>query len=217
MIPPHTISASVISRSESARATWCGVLPVTPECSLIAPRILKGDVPDPVAEEGPVKGKSTEGSDDEVKEQRPYHCSVHAFECSPPNRHSVEVLMLWGHKAPLCRPSYARYTHWSRPRPLIGQTTGAGAGQLSAAARNPRRRRRLALPQTGAPSLGSGEGDGRRLKEGRTEPDRPSPRLIVVRAAPVLLPPRWRPEPCQTTWRRTAPAEGVKPSRGRRR
>ena len=92
--------------------------------------------------------------------------------------------MLWGHKAPLCRPSYARYTHWSRPRPLMGQTTGAGAGELSAAGRNPRRRKRLALPQTGAPSLGSGEGDGRRLKEGRTEPDRPSPRLIVVRAAP---------------------------------
>ena len=32
-------------------------------------------VPDPVAEEGPVKGKSTEGSDDEDGEQRPYRCS----------------------------------------------------------------------------------------------------------------------------------------------
>jgi hypothetical protein len=109
MNPPRAISASVISRSESARATWCGVLPVTPECSLIVPRILRVDVPDPVAEEGPVKNKSTEGSDDEDREQRPDHCSVHAFEGSPANRQSVEVLKLCGHKAPLCRPSYARY------------------------------------------------------------------------------------------------------------
>jgi hypothetical protein len=28
------------------------------------------------------------------------------LDASPPNRHSVEVLMLWGHKAPLCRPSH---------------------------------------------------------------------------------------------------------------
>jgi hypothetical protein len=104
MIPPRTISVSVISRSESARATWCGVLPVTPECSLIAPRLLRVDVPDPIAEEGPVKGESTEGSDDEDREQRPYRCSVHAFDGSRPNRHSVEVLLLWGHKAPLWPP-----------------------------------------------------------------------------------------------------------------
>jgi hypothetical protein len=96
------MSASVISPSESARATWCGALPVTAEWSLIIPCVLKVDVPDPVAEEGPVKGKSTEGSDDEDREQRPYRCSVHAFDGSLPNRHSVEVLMLWGHKAPLC-------------------------------------------------------------------------------------------------------------------
>src|SRR6201986_4382273 len=96
------MSASVISRSESARATWCGALPVTAEWSLIIPCVLKVDVPDPVAEEGPVEGKSTEGSDDEDREQRPYRCSVHAFDGSLPNRHSVEVLMLWGHKAPLC-------------------------------------------------------------------------------------------------------------------
>jgi hypothetical protein len=31
----------------------------------LIPWIFKVDVPDPVAEEGPVKGKSTEGSDDE--------------------------------------------------------------------------------------------------------------------------------------------------------
>src|ERR1700758_4561527 len=92
--------ASVISRSDSARATWCGVLPVTPECSLIIPRLLKVDVPDPVAEEGLVKRKCTKGSDDEDREQRPYHFS-HAFDGWSPNRHSVEVLMLWGHKAPL--------------------------------------------------------------------------------------------------------------------
>jgi hypothetical protein len=70
------------------------------------PQVLAVDPPDPVAEQGPVKGKSTQGSDEEDRDQRPYRCSVHAFECSPPNRHSVEVLMLWGHKAPLC-PSYA--------------------------------------------------------------------------------------------------------------
>jgi hypothetical protein len=70
-------------------------------------RLFRVDPPDPVAEEGPVNGKSTEGSNDEDREQRPYRCSVHAFDGSPPNRHSVEVLMLWGHKAPLCRPSYA--------------------------------------------------------------------------------------------------------------
>jgi hypothetical protein len=77
------------------QAAWCGVLPVTPECSLIVARVLRVDVPDPVAEEGIVKGKSTEGSDDEDREQRPYRCSVHAFDGSLPNRHSVEVLMLW--------------------------------------------------------------------------------------------------------------------------
>jgi hypothetical protein len=41
---------------------------------LVVPHLLRGDVPDPVAEEGPVKGKSTEGSDDEDREQRPYRC-----------------------------------------------------------------------------------------------------------------------------------------------
>src|ERR1700757_5493809 len=129
MIPWPTVPASVISRSESSRATWCGVLPVTPECSLIVPRILMGDVPDPVAEEGPVKSKSTERSDDEDRGQRPYDCSVHAFEGSPANRHSVAVLMLWGHKAPLCRPSYARYA-WSRQRgaPAQAAVRGTGAG-----------------------------------------------------------------------------------------
>src|SRR5271166_5678058 len=70
--------------------------------SLSDERRHKVDVPDPVAEAGPVKGKSTEGSDDEDREQRPYRGSVHAFDGSPPNRHSVEVLILWGHKAPLC-------------------------------------------------------------------------------------------------------------------
>jgi hypothetical protein len=40
----------------------------TPERSLIVPNLLRADVPDPVAEEGPVKGKSTEGSDDEDRE-----------------------------------------------------------------------------------------------------------------------------------------------------
>jgi hypothetical protein len=69
---------------------------------LVVPHLLRGNVPDPVAEEGPVKGKSTEGSDDEDREQRPNRCSIHAFDGSLPNRHSVEVLMLWGHKAPLC-------------------------------------------------------------------------------------------------------------------
>jgi hypothetical protein len=29
--------------------------------------------------------------------QRPHRCSVHAFDGSQPNRHSVEVLMLLGH------------------------------------------------------------------------------------------------------------------------
>jgi len=106
------MSASVISRSESARATWCGVLPVARECSLIVPRILRVDVPDPVAEGGPVESKSTEGSDDEDGEQRPYHCSVHAFEGSPANRHSVEVLMLWGHKARLWLPSITLHANW---------------------------------------------------------------------------------------------------------
>jgi hypothetical protein len=108
---PRTISASVISRSEWARATWCGVLPVTRECSLVSPRPLGVDVPDPVAEEGPVKGKSTEGSYDQDREQRP----CHAFDGSPPNRHSLEVVMLWGHKAPLCH-SYA-----SSEKPFRGQ------------------------------------------------------------------------------------------------
>jgi len=41
---------------------------------LVVSHLLRGDVPDPVAEEGPVKGKSTEGSDDEDREQRPYRC-----------------------------------------------------------------------------------------------------------------------------------------------
>jgi hypothetical protein len=63
-------------------------------------------MPDPVAEEGPVKGKSTQGSDDEDRDQRPYRLS-HAFDGSPLNRHPLLVLMLWAHKAPLCRPSYA--------------------------------------------------------------------------------------------------------------
>ena len=80
----------------------CGVLPVTPECSLIVPHLLTVDVPDPVTEEGSVNGKSAEGSEDENREQRPYRCSVHAFDGSPPNRHSVEVLILWGHKTHLC-------------------------------------------------------------------------------------------------------------------
>jgi hypothetical protein len=30
------------------------------------------------------------------------HLVVHAFDGSPPNRHSVDILILWGHKAPLC-------------------------------------------------------------------------------------------------------------------
>ena len=59
---------------------------------LVVPHLLKVDVPDPVAEEGPVKAKSTEGSDDEDREQRPYRCSVHAFDGSPPDRHSLQVL-----------------------------------------------------------------------------------------------------------------------------
>ena len=37
-------------------------------------RLLRGNVPDPVAVERPVKGKSTEGGDDEDREQRPYRC-----------------------------------------------------------------------------------------------------------------------------------------------
>src|SRR5271156_2210398 len=41
---------------------------------LVVPHLLRGDVPDPVAEEEPVKGRSTEGSDDEDRAQRPYHC-----------------------------------------------------------------------------------------------------------------------------------------------
>ena len=75
---------------------------------LVVSHLLRGDVPDPVAEEGLVKGKCTEGSDDEDREQRPYRCSVHAFDGLLPNRHSVEVLMLWGHKAPLCLLAIAR-------------------------------------------------------------------------------------------------------------
>src|SRR6516165_2801358 len=77
-----------------------------PECSLIVPRLVRVDVPDPVAEEGPVKGKSTEGSDDEDRDHRPYRFS-HAFDGSPLNRHPLLVLMLWAHKAPLCRPGCA--------------------------------------------------------------------------------------------------------------
>jgi hypothetical protein len=67
---------------------------------------LTVDAPDPVAEEGPVEGKSTEGTDNEDREQRPCCCS-HAFDNWPRNEHSVEVLVLWGHKGPLCRPNYA--------------------------------------------------------------------------------------------------------------
>ena len=37
--------------------------------------IFRVDPPDPVAEEGPVKGKSTEGSNDEDREQHPYRFS----------------------------------------------------------------------------------------------------------------------------------------------
>jgi hypothetical protein len=48
-------------------------LPVTPECSLIVPRIRKVDVPDQVAEEVAVKSTSTEASDDEDRKQRPLH------------------------------------------------------------------------------------------------------------------------------------------------
>jgi hypothetical protein len=88
-------ATSSVSRASTTR-------PRPAEWSLIIPCLLTVDVPDPVAEEGPVEGKSTEGSDDEHREQRPYRCSVHAFDGSLPNRHSVEVLMLWGHKAPLC-------------------------------------------------------------------------------------------------------------------
>jgi hypothetical protein len=68
--------------------------------------MLTVDVPDPVAEEGPVEGNRTEGTDNEDREQRPCCCS-HAFDGWPRNEHSVEVLVLWGHKAPLCRPNYA--------------------------------------------------------------------------------------------------------------
>src|ERR1700757_875101 len=70
LIASRTISGSVISRGDPSE-TWCGV---SPECSLIVPSMIKVDVPDPVAEQGPVKGKSTEGSDDEDREQRPYRC-----------------------------------------------------------------------------------------------------------------------------------------------
>src|ERR1700757_1029922 len=48
---------------------------VTPECSLIVHRLVRVDVPDPVAEEGPVNGKGTEGSNDQDRQQRPYRCS----------------------------------------------------------------------------------------------------------------------------------------------
>ena len=51
---------------ELVPAIW--VLPVTPGCSLIVPHLLSADVPDPVAEEGPVNGKSTHGSDDEDRQ-----------------------------------------------------------------------------------------------------------------------------------------------------
>jgi hypothetical protein len=57
LIPPRTISASVMSRGESARATWCGVLPVTPECSLMVPRFVSVDAPDPVVEGGLVSAR----------------------------------------------------------------------------------------------------------------------------------------------------------------
>jgi hypothetical protein len=107
---PMTTTSKTSRKMRKAPATagtapGCG-LPVTPERSLIVPRLVKVDAPDPVAEEGPVKGKSTEGSDDEDRERRPYHFS-HAFDGSSPNRHSVEVLMLWGHKAQLCLPTHA--------------------------------------------------------------------------------------------------------------
>ena len=70
---------------------------------LVVPHLVRGDVPDPVAEERSVKAKSTEGSDDEDSEQRPYRCgTIHAFDGSPRNRHSVEVLILWAQKTPLC-------------------------------------------------------------------------------------------------------------------
>ena len=60
-----------------------GSLPVAPECSLVVPRCVRVDAPDPVAEAGPVKGKSTEGSDAEDREQRPYCCS-HALMVGRP-------------------------------------------------------------------------------------------------------------------------------------
>ena len=39
-------------------SSWCGVLPGDTGTFLVVPHLLKVDVPDPVAEEGPVKAKS---------------------------------------------------------------------------------------------------------------------------------------------------------------
>jgi len=49
------------------------------ECSPAVPRRLGVDVPDPVAEDGPVKGKSTKGGDDEDREQGPYHLDASCY------------------------------------------------------------------------------------------------------------------------------------------
>jgi hypothetical protein len=95
------------------------------------PQVLAVDPPGPVAEQGPVNGQCTEGSDYEDREQGPHRCSVHAFEGSPPNRHSLEALMLWRHKAPLCRSYRQLYADAAtrptiqRSRTIMGMVSGA--------------------------------------------------------------------------------------------
>jgi hypothetical protein len=86
--PPATPEITTLGTVRSGRASNTGVDDEErqalraegldrddPVRSLIVPHLLKGDAPDPVAEEGPVNGKSTKRSDDEDREQRPYRCS----------------------------------------------------------------------------------------------------------------------------------------------
>src|ERR1700741_2488420 len=54
--------------------------------------------------------------------------TVHAFDRSPPNRHSVEVLILWGHKAPLC-PSLPDALVADRHPPVVNRPPAGSAGR----------------------------------------------------------------------------------------
>ena len=71
----RTAPPGVVVTHFTGRITSLAQLDHGPECSRMVPHSLKVDVPDPVAEQGPVKGKSTQRSDDEDGQQRPYRCS----------------------------------------------------------------------------------------------------------------------------------------------